>query len=540
MVKAYNALVIDGYIDEPACLGVPPYLSPQVRAAFGAARAAGAEVTYLTVDHVRQGVPLPKADVSLVMAGSAVPGKYLRAMPASAKEIERIAASLPGIRVLGGPAALDHSWARAFEVLSGRDPAAAMHDILSAREPTDRWRTMDEWNSWLLEGAECVLAHPDFPQPLVAEVETYRGCVRYRSGGCSFCVEPLKGKPAFRDEEDIIEECRLLHSLGVRNFRLGAQTCIVSYKADLSAGDPPRPHPAAVERLFGGIAALGVDVLHVDNANPAVIAAYPEESGEVLRSLVRHCTGGNVLALGMESADPEVVRANNLNSTAEQVMDAVSAINAIGGEVGPTGLPHLLPGLNLIIGLEGETIGTLDLNRRFLQEVLDRGHLLRRINVRQVIPVRREFAPTIGHADFVRFKEWVRENIDRPMLERLVPRGRVLTRVYTELLDGNTTFGRQLGSYPLLVGIPYRLEVGRFVDVAVVDWGYRSITAIEHPLNVNTCSLRALESLPGVGRKRAIRLFRKRPLRGLEDLVRALEDEKVAQGLAGLVAFDLP
>ena len=34
--------VIDGYIDDPAALGVPPYISPMIRAVAGAARDAGA------------------------------------------------------------------------------------------------------------------------------------------------------------------------------------------------------------------------------------------------------------------------------------------------------------------------------------------------------------------------------------------------------------------------------------------------------------------------------------------------------------------
>jgi len=109
--------------------------------------------------------------------------------------------------------------------------------------------------------------------------------------------------------------------------------------------------------------------------------------------------------------------------------------------------------------------------------------------------------------------------------------------VYTELRDGNTTFGRQIGSYPLLIGIPYPVEVGRFVDVAVIEWGFRSITAIEHPLNVNSCSIKALEALPGVGRKRAIRIFRKRPLRGEADLVAALDDAAVASSISHLLSY---
>jgi radical SAM superfamily enzyme with C-terminal helix-hairpin-helix motif len=348
----------------------------------------------------------------------------------------------------------------------------------------------------------------------------------------------MKGPPVFRDEKDIIAECRRLHQRGVRNVRVGAQTCIVSYKADMSGGDPPRPNPPAVERLFSGLSALGLEVLHVDNANPAVLASFPQESREILDTLVRHCTSGNVLALGLESADPVVAEANNLNSTAEQALNAIRMINLVGRGVGVTGMPELLPGLNFIIGLEEESRESLELNRGLLRKILAERLLLRRINVRQVIPVRRPFPGAVSRSEFVRFKEFVREEIDRPMLELLVPKGRVLRRVYTELRDGNTTFGRQIGSYPLLVGIPYPMEIGKFVDITVTGWGYRSVTGIEYPLKVNSASLKALEALPGVGRKRAIRLFHKRPLGGSADLANALDDPMVAEGILDLLSFE--
>ena len=38
-----HVTVIDGYIDEPGSLGVPPYVHPLVRAVYGAAKDAGAE-----------------------------------------------------------------------------------------------------------------------------------------------------------------------------------------------------------------------------------------------------------------------------------------------------------------------------------------------------------------------------------------------------------------------------------------------------------------------------------------------------------------
>lgn len=88
------------------------------------------------------------------------------------------------------------------------------------------------------------------------------------------------------------------------------------------------------------------------------------------------------------------------------------------------------------------------------------------------------------------------------------------------------------------MGIPYPVDIGRFVDVKVVGWGYRSVTAIEHPLRINSCPLKALEALPGVGRKRAIRLFNKRPMKNMADLTKALDDAQIAKDLDGLVAFD--
>ncbi|MCE5296231.1 MAG: radical SAM protein, partial [Euryarchaeota archaeon] len=345
-----KALIIDCYIDEPGSLGVPPFIHPGVRAVYGAAVDAGCVVTYMTIDDVRKGVRPGKADISVVMAGSAVPGRYIRAMPASAKEVLSLTSMLSGVRVLGGPAALEKlDWESSFNVVAKKDAASATFDILTKNERKERWRTTKEWNRWLLKGADCVLSHQDFPQPLIAEIETYRGCIRYKSGGCSFCVEPLKGEPKFREPEDIIEEVKRLHELGVRNFRLGAQTCIISYKAHLDGTDRPRPNPEALEVLLSGIASLGVDVLHLDNANPAIIAQYPAESRRILESIATHCTSGNVLALGLESADPKVRDANNLNASAEETLDAIRLINEVGGVRGANGLPKVLPGLNFIV-----------------------------------------------------------------------------------------------------------------------------------------------------------------------------------------------
>jgi len=46
-------VIIDGYVDEPAVLGVPPYVSTYVRYVAGAFFLKGYDVRYYTIDQVR-------------------------------------------------------------------------------------------------------------------------------------------------------------------------------------------------------------------------------------------------------------------------------------------------------------------------------------------------------------------------------------------------------------------------------------------------------------------------------------------------------
>ncbi len=51
MAKEIVIALIDGYIDDPAALGVPPYISPMIRSIAGAALDAGADrVEYISID----------------------------------------------------------------------------------------------------------------------------------------------------------------------------------------------------------------------------------------------------------------------------------------------------------------------------------------------------------------------------------------------------------------------------------------------------------------------------------------------------------
>jgi radical SAM superfamily enzyme with C-terminal helix-hairpin-helix motif len=532
-----KVVILDGYVDEPAMLGVPPYMSPLARYAWGAMANAGWTPSYVTIDGLRAGRGLPEADMLAVIHGAIVPGKYLRGMPISRRELTSVSRAFRGVKIVGGAAARfsdDIDAYADFDFVVKKDMDAALADYAAHNDIKDRWRTPEEWSLWALSGACAVREHPDYPQPLVAEVDTSRGCVRYFHGGCSFCSEPSYGRPLFRKPEDVAAEVGELAKAGVQNFRLGGQACIYSYMAEgVGKTETPKPNTGALRRLLEGVrhAAPDLRVLHLDNANPAVVATHPEESRKATELFVKHCTSGNVLAFGLESADPSVKDANNLNASAEQTAAAVRLMNEVGGSKGENGLPRLLPGINILSGLDGENKGTFRANYAFLKGLLDDGLLIRRINIRQVSPCIRDFDTRRHYGEFRRFKERVRREIDAPMLARLAPKGTVVRGVYLEITIGGSTFGRQPGSYPILCGLPYQTDTNRFVDILITRHGYKSIIGVETPLDINRATMGAIEALPGVGRKRATRIMAKRPYDTLTQLSRAMDDPSVSNRL---------
>jgi radical SAM superfamily enzyme with C-terminal helix-hairpin-helix motif len=89
----------------------------------------------------------------------------------------------------------------------------------------------------------------------------------------------------------------------------------------------------------------------------------------------------------------------------------------------------------------------------------------------------------------------------------------------------------------LIVGIPSRLELGELVDVRVVGHGYRSVTAVPDPLPINGCPMAMLTAIPGIGKRRAARIVKARPMSGEEELNRVLEDQSAFEALAPLISF---
>jgi radical SAM superfamily enzyme with C-terminal helix-hairpin-helix motif len=549
-----RVVIVDGYTDEPAGLGVPPYLDVYARYVAGAAMAAGVdEVRYFTIDQLRNDWSaslklLAQYDIVVVIAGVTTPGKYLGGTPIHIDEIFDIGRIEGPVKVLGGPVAKfgygvaggtvavpPSKFRRYYDLVVTGDVDLVVYRLLTEgleratpSETHKDFRLVDEF-AW--RGARIVTQHPNYGKNLIVELETYRSCPRYVSGGCSFCTTVGYGPVITRSVEGVVKEVEALYAAGVRHFRLGRQADFYTYMAhDVGKEDFPRPNPAAIERLLVGIRNVAPELktLHIDNVNPGTVVRWKTESIEITKLLVKYGTPGNVAAMGVETADPRVIKINNLKTEPEEALEAIELFTKYGSVRGYNGMPYLLAGINFVAGLPGETAETYRLNIEFLQKVLERGLLVRRVNIRQVLifpttrlwPMAKKLTARLRQhkARFLQFKKWVREVFDREMLRRIVPTGTILREVYTEAHFYNGTYARQVGSYPLLVYIPARLELGRYIDVVVVDHGSRSVLALPYPLDINKSEKRLLRHLPGLTKEKLNAVLRGRPFASLEEV----------------------
>ncbi len=478
--------ILDCYTDEPSGLGVPPYLGVYPRYIYGKLKG---KIDYITIDDLRFNKKfsinkksnnknlikneiktnikvynltksserikeiLEKTETLIVILGVHTPGKYLSAVPGTLKEVIGLIRDMDCKKILTGPAVFGTATegGKFFEKaeLSVFDEIKDYNFSFSGLKAK--------------EGTSLIKQIPD---ERIIEIETGRGCPRIN--GCSFCLEPIKHKGiVFRKVDFIVDEIKAFYELGCRYFRLGKQSCFYSF---------PK-----MEELLKDIwqECPEIKVLHIDNVNPAMV------DEEKTKLITRYCTSGNVAAFGVESFDSRVISENNLNSDPETTMKAIKIINKYGGEIGANGMPKFLPGINLLFGLKGESKKTHEENMKYLKLILKENLLLRRINIRQVnIFEGTELYKTVGNKFirknkkyYWRWRNEVRQKIDFPMLQRLVPAGSELKNARMEIYDGNTTFGRQIGTYPLIVGVKERLELKKFYDVEVVGHMLRSVIA---------------------------------------------------------------
>ncbi|MCD6448985.1 MAG: radical SAM protein [Thermotogaceae bacterium] len=531
-----KAILIDGYIDEPAALGVPPYISPYIRYIYGALLMKGFDVIYKTIDSIRKGNEWKfNTDYIIIYGGTTVPGHYLSGTPVFLSEVRRIIKeNLHSKIFIGGPIA------KAYTIKGGSKAITSEFEGATVI-PGDIWAffynfpyaslsekdTYKMINDLSIAGAEILKAHPDFPD-VICEIEVSRGCER--KSFCSFCTEPiLHGRLRSRDVEGIVKEVEILCKNGCRAYRLGRSANIIAYMSDKNNGFPS---PGAILDLYSGIRNVcpDLEVLHTDNANPSYIVKYEKEARKVIEIITEYNTPGDVLAFGAESFDENVLKKNNIGSGPKEVRKAIKIVNEI-GSLRVNGIPKLLPGINLLYGLIGETEDTYEKNYAFLKEVLDDGLLLRRINIRQVMvypdtPLYRYYQThkfKLNKKLFNYWKEKIRKDIDEPMIKRVFPKGAVIKGAIPEKKKGNITFMRPLGTYPVLIGT--YSKANEKSDMIIVAHGRRSLTAVRAPFDINEASFKELLSIEGIGRSRAEEIIMKRPFKDVKYMKEKLDKE---------------
>ena len=486
ILAAMKYAILDCYTDEAAGLGVPPYLGTYPRYIAGY---LNEPVYYLTIDDLRlwrkndskikHAKPSEKTGITtynltvnydnvktiieeinslIIVLGVHVPGKYLSAVPGTIKEIIPLIKDLPCKKILTGPAVFGTQLfgGKFFEKYD-----RSVFDKIDAKLFKFDYANVKDYAA---KGAEIFRQIPDLR---MIEIETGRGC---DIGHCSFCTEPLKSKVEFREKDDVLEEIKVFYDLGARYFRYGKQTCFYTYPKVIELLEETRNY------------CPDISVLHIDNVNPVKVVM--DRSHDITKAIVKYCTSGNIAAFGVESFDKEVIKQNTLNSTPKIAYEAIKIINKYGAERGPDGMPKFLPGINIIFGLLGETKKTNGENMNWLKKIYDDDLMLRRINIRQAAIFEGTMLYEKSKSVYLskqkklywKWRNEIRQKIDFPMLQRIAPSGIILKNCYAEIYDGNTTFCRQFGTYPLIVGVKGRLELKKFYDLEITGHMLRSIT----------------------------------------------------------------
>ena len=478
--------ILDCYTDEASGLGVPPYLGTYPRYLFGKFRKEGHDVTYLTIDDLRlwkrygglKKEPsvkektnilvynltvnnaediLNNTDKIIVILGVHVPGKYLTALPGTLKEVIPLLKDFNAPKILTGPAIFGTQLegGKFFE----KEDLSLFDEVINYDAP------FKEIEHYISKSTDIITQIPD---RRVIEIETGRGCA---VGKCSFCTEPLKNKFVNRSNEDVVNEVKLFYEKGARYFRLGKQ-------ADFYASDNPIEMLREIKTSCPEI-----ETLHIDNVNPNSVVKVGGE--EITKAIVEYCTPGNIAAFGVESFDSVVVKANLLNTTPLIAMKAIRIINRYGAVRGENGMHKFLPGINIIFGLLEETKSTHEKNMQAFKDIIDKGLLLRRINIRQAAVLPDTFLEKHGGNKYLRknkqyYWKWrndIRQHIDYPMLQKILPLGTIINDVFTEMYDGKTTFCRQMATYPLVIGVKGRIPLKKRINVKIIGHMLRSIVA---------------------------------------------------------------
>ena len=141
-------------------------------------------------------------------------------------------------------------------------------------------RSPDEWARWALKGAssKAVVEHPDLLSPNGAHGHslTKLSCIGVASVSREDVnsASNLEGTSSLEEEDDVIREINLAVESEAVNIRIGGATDIYTYRAEgVEDIEYPIPDPEPISKVLQGARSNeNLQILHVDNANPSIVA----------------------------------------------------------------------------------------------------------------------------------------------------------------------------------------------------------------------------------------------------------------------------
>ena len=487
-------VIIDCYTDEPSGLGVPPFLSVHSRYIVGCLEQSNTEYYYLTIDDLRYANNerhfensfnkrilnttknkenikeiIKNAKNIYVVMGCFVKYEYVSAEPPTFNEVEELLNKYSNEKTnkllfysLGGSELTRKSIRETVppklfnEIIFGNTYNYFLGETIQKFRPNyDKLKEIAVLSSNVVNQLE---------RPLIFEIETATGC--NRNPGCTFCIEGMRGLPLqFRNKEDITEEIKSLYNKGARYFRLGRQPNFYAYKnCDVNE----------IEKIFQMIwdACPDIKTLHIDNVSPHNVNT--EEGEKITEIVAKYTTAGNITPFGIESFDSIVREKCNLNGSLDDIHKSIEIINKYGKEIGENGVPKLLPGINIIYGLDGQNENTLIHNLENFNKILSSGNLVRRVFVRKLTSPYGEQFDHYTSEELKEFATWsksIEYQFSIPMLKQVFPLNLVISELRMEMYKDGNSILRQMATCPVRVVIKNKkLQLDEFYKVKIIGY----------------------------------------------------------------------
>ncbi len=486
-------LLVDLYTDEPDCLGVPPFVAPQIRYTLALLEYFEDEVEYILIDDFRKIYKknldyLKQFNVICFHGGVVVPGKYLNANPASAKELVKILSFLKnkltntdivisgpvlaGLQTSGGSKYLNINWQDFTDwIVEDNNLVCFLWKELIGEE-IDLFELLDKIFSEITE-INSLKTHKYYPH-LIAEIQTMTYCDKKVK--CSYCYEVFNKYKNTRTIESIEKELKVLKNTGIKAIRFGNQPNILAWMGEDVGSKIFKPNYKALEELYS-LANEYFDVVTTDNLNAMAFIYFEEEAVKAVESIKKYNSKYDTLSFGIEDVANKVIKINNLKVEKDQALHVIKLLNEI-----DNGENKVLPGINFLLGLPGSDKETLKENYKFLEQILENNLLLRRINIRKVSLIKgtlmekllKKYKPKLKDNDYFKFREFVRKHIDLQLIKKVFPIGTKF-KIVVEEVHKNYAYGRFLGSYPPICYVNGKFRLFQEIEVEVINYGSRSL-----------------------------------------------------------------